>query len=393
MSELIITKEDAHWLEKHHVDDNVTPFNASPSFMVKNHFAKYFQDIFFKAQIEREKPQQQCMTKLYELVLTFEHLERLISNPSSANPKSARQDLHNAVSAWKGEFIQKLTAFLQSNSTAVEDLRAKQLIEKLSADIEKNTQTFLDRLDSKESIHLRQLFAAHDLGHEMSLGHLIALNLDALLSTGLKLSYHHSPHSILNLWYVDRAIASLSNAKTDLRMQNFSLEGHMKTSPVHAYSNTILSRLNIKDSVFESYSYPAPASNPSAAERLLILHQASKDKKEHNANLLYQSTCWQYSLKIALAAVDTLFLSLVALNLFNYMALKCLNLLGFNYFDTSISNHYQNCQRNLNWLYMCLSPLHYFQQYENQRIKTHWENHGLFSDTSKDFRLYRRICG
>ncbi|NDH08231.1 MAG: hypothetical protein EBY16_01185 [Gammaproteobacteria bacterium] len=35
---------------------------------------------FLKHKLSEKKPLQQCMTKLYDLVLTFEPLERLISN-------------------------------------------------------------------------------------------------------------------------------------------------------------------------------------------------------------------------------------------------------------------------------------------------------------------------
>ena len=362
MPELRIAKNKAASFEKHYVDANVSQFNASPSFMVKNNFAQYFQDIFIKPKSAAEDAQQECMTALYELVLSFESLERFVANPSSLVLEIAKRDLNETVKSWQKHFTDRLEPLTKV------DARTKVLINHLKTQINNNTEKFLASLKDEENTNLRHIFAAHDLNGAMSLGRFIATNLDVLLVAGLKLAYHHSPYPMLNLLYVDRAIGSLSDAKKALHIQNFSLEGHFKTSAVHPYANTMLARLHPEKSEFETFAYPIPINNPSAAERLLRI----KNNVNDTSIPLYQSKWWQYGLKIILSILDLIFLSLVVVNLLLYITLNCLNLISFKYFADTFSKFHQSCQDILNSIYTLLSPLHYFQAYENKQLEIHW---------------------
>lgn len=364
MNELKVCKNDSTRLEMHYVDTHVSQFNASPSFLIKNHFAQYFQDIFIKPTVSKENDQQAFMTKLYTLVLSFESLERFVANPSTPDPMQAKDTLIKTIESWQEAFINQL------NLLAI-DKRSSKLIKELSAQIKYRSAAFLQDLKEEDNINLRHIFAGHDLGNETSLGHFIASNLDCLLVTGLKLAYHHSPYSILNLFYVDRAIATLSDAKKDLNMQNFSLEGHVKTTAVHPYSHTMLDRLNPQKSEFEFFSYPIPQNNPSAAERLLRI----KDNYNHPSTPLYQSSWWQFEIKVVFSIVDLVFLNLIILHFLNYVIVNVLNLITFKYFEASLRHFFQSCQSLANSIYTFLSPLHYFQSYENQLIQAHWKKY------------------
>lgn len=264
--EFSLTPQERFHLQRRLYDNRSTPKNSAYTYIFQNYLAKYqgqmqhelakLQDektrltsagkstAHITAEIEHFKTTQGWMEQMRRISAQFIEFEKLINNPGQKDPQIVLQGLLDLLADYEAA-INRLTA----NQDYAQYPAIKGLLTALPTNIAPSLTQFKAQLTAMieqgvSRAELARLLCVQTRDSQIkSLGTFMAEQMTTILECGIKVAYELSDNRLGDLLSVPESVSALSDAKKNIELKAFSLDGAEYNETYQPITEEMLSAL------------------------------------------------------------------------------------------------------------------------------------------------------